>query len=217
MEVILREDIDKLGQRGDMVKVTAGYARNYLLPRNLAVAANESNKKIVEQQRQAHLRRDAKLVTEAQDLGKMMAAVSVTIHQKAEPAHGTYHLSSGTGAQTYREITDALAQAGRKGRPSYLPSLGKPFSSTVNWASNRGGAMGYGASLLKVFWPYLDWNTVFDNSRVVTELGESPAKFSSYAYPLLQFSRTNKFKYPAKPWPASGTAAFPAAAGGERR
>ncbi|HMI51692.1 MAG TPA: SDR family oxidoreductase [Candidatus Saccharimonadales bacterium] len=141
----------------------------------------------------------------------------VTIHQKAEPAYGTYHLSSGTGAQTYREITDALAQAGRKGRPSYLPSLGRPFSSTVNWASNRGGAMGYGASLLKVFWPYLDWNTVFDNSRVVTELGESPAKFSSYAYPLLQFSRTNKFKYPAKPWPASGTAAFPAAAGGERR
>jgi len=83
MEIILREDVDKLGQRGDMVKVTAGYARNFLLPRNLAVAATESNKKIVEQQRQAHLRRDAKLVTEAQELGKMMAAVAVTIRQKA--------------------------------------------------------------------------------------------------------------------------------------
>ena len=83
MEIILREDVDKLGQRGDMVKVAAGYARNYLLPRNLAVAANESNKKIVEQQRQAHLRKDAKLVTEAQDLAKMMGAVNVTIHQKA--------------------------------------------------------------------------------------------------------------------------------------
>jgi large subunit ribosomal protein L9 len=47
MEIILREDVDKLGQRGDMVKVTAGYARNFLLPRNLAVAATESNKKIV--------------------------------------------------------------------------------------------------------------------------------------------------------------------------
>ena len=57
-------------------------------------------------------------------------------------------------------------------------------------------------SLLKVFWPYLDWNTVFDNSRVVEEMGEPPAKFSSYAYPLLQFSRKNHFKYPAKPWPA---------------
>jgi len=83
MEIILREDVDKLGQRCDMVKVTAGYARNFLLPRNLAVAATESNKKIVEQQRQAHLRRDAKLVTEAQELGKMMGAVSVTIRQKA--------------------------------------------------------------------------------------------------------------------------------------
>jgi large subunit ribosomal protein L9 len=83
MEIILREDVDKLGQRGDMVKVTSGYARNFLLPRNLAVAATESNKKIVEQQRQAHLRRDAKLVTEAQDLAKMMGSVSVTIRQKA--------------------------------------------------------------------------------------------------------------------------------------
>ncbi len=61
MEVILREDIDKLGQRGQVVKVAAGYARNFLLPRRLAVAATESNKKIVEQERQAHLRREAKL------------------------------------------------------------------------------------------------------------------------------------------------------------
>jgi hypothetical protein len=73
----------------------------------------------------------------------------------------------------------------------------------VNWLANRGGPVGYGASLMKVFWPYLDWNTVFDNSRVVAELGESPAKFSTYAYPLLKFSRANKFRYPAKPWPAS--------------
>src|ERR1700732_1628468 len=83
MEIIRREDIDKLGQRGQVVKVAAGYARNFLLPRKLAVAANESNKKIVEQERQAHLRREAKQVTEAQDLGKMMGAVSVTIRQKA--------------------------------------------------------------------------------------------------------------------------------------
>ena len=59
MEVILREDVDKLGARGEMVKVASGYARNYLLPKRLAVAATDSNKKIVEQERQAHLRRDA--------------------------------------------------------------------------------------------------------------------------------------------------------------
>ena len=79
--------------------------------------------------------------------------------------------------------------------------------ATIDRLSHRSGALGHGASLLKVFWPYLDWNTVFDNSRVVAELGEAPAKFSSYAYPLLKFSRANKFHYPAKPWPSSADAA----------
>ena len=60
MEVILREDIVNLGSRGSVVKVTPGYARNFLLPKKMAVAATESNKKIVEQERQAHLKREAK-------------------------------------------------------------------------------------------------------------------------------------------------------------
>jgi thioester reductase-like protein len=127
----------------------------------------------------------------------------VTIHQREQAAHGIYHLSAGTGSQTYKELTDSLAEAGGWRRPVYVPSFGRPFSATVNWLANRGGAVGYAASLMKVFWPYLDWNTVFDNSRVVAELGESPAKFSSYAYALLKFSRENKFRYPAKPWPSS--------------
>jgi long-chain acyl-CoA synthetase len=131
----------------------------------------------------------------------------VAIHQKPEPAHGIYHLSSGEGSQTYRELTDALAAAGGWHRPKYVPSFGRPFSATIDRLSHRSGALGHGASLLKVFWPYLDWNTVFDNSRVVGELGEAPAKFSSYAYPLLKFSRANKFHYPAKPWPSSADAA----------
>jgi thioester reductase-like protein len=137
----------------------------------------------------------------------------VMIHQKAEPAHGIYHLSSGTSSQTYHELTDAISQAGSMMRPLFWPSMGGPFSSTVNWVANRGGAAGHGASLLKVFWPYLDWNTVFDNSRVVAEIGEAPAKFSIYASPLLKFSRDNKFKYPAKPWPANASAPKIAAAG----
>ncbi|HEY2351803.1 MAG TPA: SDR family oxidoreductase [Candidatus Acidoferrum sp.] len=138
----------------------------------------------------------------------------VTIHQKASPAHTIYHLSSGTGSQTFRELTSALAAAGHTAKPIYLPSLGGPFSRTVEWLSRRGGATGYGASLLKVFWPYLNWNTVFDNSRVVAELGgEAPAKFSTYAHPLLRFSRENKFRYPAKAWPATASAAIPAIAG----
>jgi large subunit ribosomal protein L9 len=83
MEVILREDIEKLGTRGDVVKVTSGYARNFLLPRRLAVAATSSNKTIVEQERQGHLRKEAKVQADAAELGKMMASVEVTISQKA--------------------------------------------------------------------------------------------------------------------------------------
>jgi thioester reductase-like protein len=131
----------------------------------------------------------------------------VTIHQKENPAHDIYHLSAGTGSQTYRELTDALAASGGWRRPTFLPAFEKPFASTVEWLANRRNAVGHGASLLKVFWPYLEWNTVFDNSRVVAELQEAPAKFSAYAYPLLKFSRQNKFRYPAKPWPSSGIAA----------
>jgi len=106
MEIILREDIDKLGQRGQMVKVAAGYARNFLLPRKLAVAATEANKKIVEQERQAHLRRDAKLVTEAQDLAKMMGSVAVTIHQKAGENDQLF------GSVTANDIAVALEKLG---------------------------------------------------------------------------------------------------------
>ena len=106
MEIILREDIDKLGQRGQMVKVAAGYARNFLLPRKLAVPATESNKKIVEQERQAHLRRDAKLVTEAQDLAKMMGAVAVTIHQKAGENDQLF------GSVTANDVAVALEKLG---------------------------------------------------------------------------------------------------------
>lgn len=106
MEVILREDIDKLGQRGQMVKVTAGYARNFLLPRRMAVAATESNKKIVEQERQAHLRRDAKASSEAGELGKLMSAVELTITQKAGENDQLF------GSVTTSDIAAALERAG---------------------------------------------------------------------------------------------------------
>jgi thioester reductase-like protein len=137
----------------------------------------------------------------------------VKIHQMEKPNYGVYHLSSGAGSQTYKELTDALAAAGGWNKPSFQPWLGGLFSKTVNWLAFKGGAVGYGASLLKVFWPYLDWNTVFDNSRVVEEMGAPPAKFSTYAHPLLQFSRANKFKYPVRPWPEAVSAETTKSAG----
>lgn len=83
MEVILREDIEKLGSRGQLVKVAPGFARNYLLPKRLAVIATDANKKIVEQERQAALRREAKEAAEAQELAALLAPVVITIAQKA--------------------------------------------------------------------------------------------------------------------------------------
>ncbi|MEX2264772.1 MAG: 50S ribosomal protein L9, partial [Bryobacteraceae bacterium] len=77
MEIILREDIDKLGQRGQVINVAAGYARNYLLPKRLAVVATDSNKKIVAQEREAWLRKEAKAKSEFQDLAAMLSGVTV--------------------------------------------------------------------------------------------------------------------------------------------
>jgi large subunit ribosomal protein L9 len=102
MEVILREDIEKLGDRGQVVKVAPGYARNFLLPRKLAVPATESNRKIIEQERQAYLRKEAKLKGEAEELAKMMTGVSVTISQKAGESDQLF------GSVTVKDIADAL-------------------------------------------------------------------------------------------------------------
>jgi large subunit ribosomal protein L9 len=106
MEVILREDIEKLGNRGQVVKVAAGYARNFLLPKRLAVAATASNKKIVEQEREAHLRKDAKVVSDARDLAKLMEHVTVTISQKAGENDALF------GSVTTKDIAEALEKQG---------------------------------------------------------------------------------------------------------
>jgi large subunit ribosomal protein L9 len=102
MEIILREDVEKLGARGQVVKVASGYARNFLLPKRLAVAATEANKKIVEQERQSHLRKEAKLKNEAEDLGKILAGVSVSIAQKAGENDQLF------GSVTAKDIAEAL-------------------------------------------------------------------------------------------------------------
>ncbi len=103
MEVILRQDIPRLGSRGQIVNVADGYARNYLLPRRLAVPATEANKKIVEQERLAHLRREAKEKSEAEELARMLTGVRVTIRQKAGEHDQLF------GSVTAMDIAQALA------------------------------------------------------------------------------------------------------------
>jgi hypothetical protein len=85
----------------------------------------------------------------------------------------------------------------------FWPGLLGPFGSVVDWLSRRHDSVGYGASLLKVFLPYLVWNTVFDNTRVIAEMGRAPAPFASYCFPLLKFARENRFRYPYRDWPGS--------------
>jgi large subunit ribosomal protein L9 len=104
MEVILRETIDKLGTRGQIVKVADGYARNYLLPKRLAVEATEANKKIIEQQREAWLRQEAKLAAEAAELGKLVQNLVLTIPAKAGEHDQLF------GSVTPMDIAEAFAK-----------------------------------------------------------------------------------------------------------
>jgi large subunit ribosomal protein L9 len=108
MEVILREYIEKLGVPGDVVKVADGYARNFLLPRRMAVAATEANKKIVEQERQKYLKREATLKAEAEELAGMMGDLAITIEHKAGDQEQLF------GSVTARNIADALAKQGHE-------------------------------------------------------------------------------------------------------
>ena len=126
----------------------------------------------------------------------------VALHLKEKPHFDTYHLSSGTASQTFRELTGVLSAAQGKRAPLFAPGLERPFTAIVNWLANRRGtAIGYAASLMKVFMPYLVYNTVFDNARVVSETGHAPVPFSKYSYPLLKFSKDGHFTYPYKAWP----------------
>jgi thioester reductase-like protein len=126
-----------------------------------------------------------------------------TLHRKENPAHEIYHLSAGTESETFVQLTDALAKAQGKRGPVYMPSLEGPSSKMINALAGRAGKIGGVAKLLKVFLPYLVWNTVFDNERVVEEMGRRPVPFSQYGFPLLQYSRENNFMYKYRDWPTN--------------
>ena len=102
MEVILKEDVAKLGSRGDVVKVAEGYGRNYLLPRKLAIEADEGNKAVIVQMKAASVRRSAKEKTQAEELAKQFEGVSVSF-QRA---------SSGENDQLFGSVTSS--ESGRR-------------------------------------------------------------------------------------------------------
>lgn len=106
MEVILLQDVEKLGVRGKIVKVADGYGRNYLLPKKLAVAATSQNRKWVEQQRVKFLKLEAKEKAEAEELAKLLQGATVVVYRKAGEK-GTLF-----GSVTAMDIAERLAAQG---------------------------------------------------------------------------------------------------------
>ena len=104
MEVILKEDVPKLGSRGDVVKVAEGFGRNYLLPRKLAIAANAGNKAVIEQMKAAGVRRSAKEKSQAEELAKQFDGLSVSFTRKSGESDQLF------GSVTSGDIADALAK-----------------------------------------------------------------------------------------------------------
>ncbi len=83
MEVILKQDIPKLGYKNDLITVKDGYGRNYLIPKGLAIMASETAKKVLAEDKRQKAHKEEKILKEAEDLGKALGAISVKIAAKA--------------------------------------------------------------------------------------------------------------------------------------
>jgi large subunit ribosomal protein L9 len=103
VEVILKEHVEHLGQRGEIVKVADGYARNYLLPRKLALAVTAENKKQIERERALAEAREADERVQAQALGTRLAAAEIAIARRVGENDTLY------GSVTSADIAEALA------------------------------------------------------------------------------------------------------------
>jgi len=106
MEVILKEDITKLGSRGDVVKVAEGYGRNFLLPRKLAIEANAGNKAVIVQMKAASVRKSAKEKTQAEELAKQFDGISVSFQRRSGEQDHLF------GSVTSGDIADAVVKKG---------------------------------------------------------------------------------------------------------
>ena len=106
MEVILKEDINKLGHRGDVVKVADGYGRNYLLPGKLAIEATAANKAVIEQMKASALRKSASEKAGAAELGTKLDQVVLTFERKAGDSGQLF------GSVTSADIAKALEDQG---------------------------------------------------------------------------------------------------------
>ena len=106
MEVILREHVENLGQRGDVVKVASGYARNYLLPRKLALTLTDGNRKQIERERKVADMREAEERQGAEGIAARLAGVEIVIARRVGGTEALY------GSVTSADIAESLAAKG---------------------------------------------------------------------------------------------------------
>ena len=122
MEVILREHVDNLGKRGDVVKVAEGYARNYLLPRKLALAVTENNKRQIERERAVAEARDAEEKGQAESLAQRISALDNEIARRVGENDTLY------GSVTSADIAQALQAKGFEVEKKRI-HLGEPLKA----------------------------------------------------------------------------------------
>ena len=123
MEVILKEDVAKLGSRGDVVKVADGYGRNYLLARKLAIEATPANKAVIDQMKASALRRSAKEKEQAEQLSKQFEGVKLSFERRAGEHDHLF------GSVTSQDIATALEGKGFHNIDRRKIHLGEPLKS----------------------------------------------------------------------------------------
>jgi nucleoside-diphosphate-sugar epimerase len=150
------------------------------------------------------VRPDARLdIVNADFVGPAIA----DLHVKERPAHDCYHLTSGLASKTAKEIGDALVSKlpGRR-PPRWVPAAERPFSALVDQlAGLPRSKVSLIGSLLKVFLPYITYDTVFDNTRVTSELGRQPIPFTDYCGELYSWAKSVDFAFRYAPLPEAST------------
>jgi len=197
MAVELLEDVDKTFFRPsivmgdskkahtsqfDMVGAFCGLARMPLIP----------------------IRGDARFdIVPADFVGESIAR----LHLKPKTRHMRYHLSAGVGSPTGQQIDAALRGIGMRLR--FAPALGGAFHLAVRGMNRlpRGNRLQPMGAVMKVFWPYITFDTVFDNTRVTSELELPAPSFTDYGAALFEFATRNRFSYPYLPFPDQREAA----------
>jgi large subunit ribosomal protein L9 len=106
MEVILKEDVPKLGHRGEVVKVAEGYGRNFLLPKKLAIEATAANRAVIEQMKQSAVRKSAVEKADADALAKQLDGTALSFQRKAGEKDHLF------GSVTSSDIAEALERKG---------------------------------------------------------------------------------------------------------